>query len=98
MRQHITLFVSAVNWHRLNINNDTITWPELFTGTLPNCTDLMLLTNGMIINRKESWKVTELNSSGTSTSRLLLLLVIAIAKCQRAIQKLEDNRTEFCKY
>ena len=27
-----------------------------------------------------------------------ILLVIAIAKCQRAKQKLEDDRTEFCKY
>ena len=68
MRQHTTLFVSVVNGHRLNINNDTITWPELFNGTLPNCTDLMLLRSGMTICRKESWKVTELNSSGTSTS------------------------------
>ena len=25
MREHITLFVSVVNWHRLHINNDTIT-------------------------------------------------------------------------
>ena len=48
MRQHITLFTSAVNWHRLNINNDTITGPELFTGTLPNFTDLMLLRSSMI--------------------------------------------------
>ena len=60
MRQRISLVVGAVNWHRLNINNDAITWPDLFAGTLPNCTDLMLLRSCMTINRKESWKVTEL--------------------------------------
>ena len=27
-----------------------------------------------------------------------IILVIAIAKCLRAKQKLEDDRTEFCKY
>ena len=32
------------------------------------------------------------------TLAVILKLVIAIAKCQRAKQKLENDRTEFCKY
>ena len=48
-----------------------MTWPELFTGTLPNCTELMLLTNdalGTVTNNLGK----HLNTIGVTTTIKLL--------------------------